>query len=175
MPFCLIFSALITDTWTSQSETVVTRESTRHSRPHRIKLCLALSYMTPLSEQLAARQTRAHNSPACSPHCKQRARACETGVRRWWRTDPVQESEQRRECRGGPMTASHYQQRPCRCPLLLPLPCAPVPCCMPRRAVAPRRGTQLIPHSHVQSTQPRGATHMLAWSTISIGSVHYGG
>ena len=59
------------------------------------------------------------------------------------------------------MTASHYQQRSCRCPMLLPPPCAPVPCCMPRRAVPPRRGTQLIPHSHVQSTQPHGATHML--------------
>jgi hypothetical protein len=35
----------------------------------------------------------------------------------------------------------------------------PCPCCIPRRAVAPRRGTQWIPHSHVQSTQPCGATH----------------
>jgi hypothetical protein len=34
----------------------------------------------------------------------------------------------------------------------------PCPCCIPRRAVTPRRGTQWIPHSHVQSTQPCGAT-----------------
>ena len=34
-----------------------------------------------------------------------------------------------------------------------------------QRAVAPQRGTQWIPHSHVQSTQPRGATHNQSAST----------
>ena len=38
--------------------------------------------------------------------------------------------------------------------------CRARPCraACPKRTVAPRRGTQWIPHSHVQSTQPCGAT-----------------
>ena len=48
---------------------------------------------------------------------------------------------------------------------------AHMPSCMPERAVAPRRGTQWIPHSHVQSTWPCGATDT---TLISISSIHYG-
>ncbi len=52
--------------------------------------------------------------------------------------------------------------------------CRARPClaACPKRTVAPRRGTQWVPHSHVQSTQPCGTTHA---HTVSISSVHYGG
>ena len=49
--------------------------------------------------------------------------------------------------------------------LLLPSPCEPTSCCMSEGQCPPDGGTQWIPHSHVQSTQLRGATHTQSAST----------
>ena len=60
---------------------------------------------------------------------------------------------------GGPNIGAPAMPRPSAPPTHTPprVSCAPMPCCMLKRAVAPRRGTQWIPHSHVQSTRPCGA------------------
>ena len=101
-------------------------------------------------------------SPACSP-IMQAKRTCTRVRDRWWRTrDRVRD---RARCRReSPRRRRIDDHKPLPAaptplhPLLLPLQCALVPCCMPKRAVAPRRGTQWTPHGHVQSTGPCGAT-----------------